>query len=269
MASTSKCPYCGSTVSSDEVACKNCGAPNELYVADTPRVITHPTTIEELQEYCAERGMPLLRMRFFIGEDFKEPKAFGIYRDGRNVVVYKNKADGTRAIRYQGPDEAHGVKELYDKLLEECHNRGIYPDGKPPAGTRSGQGSKMKLRNTKVLKIIIVAWLAIAFFMGIYASFSHRGDGYYKLAGSDYIYYRYAGDWYYSSPDWADNTWYETTGPSTDYSDYKIGDNWDSDWNVGDFKASDTWDDIRSPSDGGSSDYDSWDSGGTDWGSDW
>ena len=46
-----------------------------------------------VEKYCAERGMPLLKMRFFIGEDYRNPKAFGIYRDGKHVVVYKNKAE--------------------------------------------------------------------------------------------------------------------------------------------------------------------------------
>ena len=125
MASTSQCRYCGSTVSSSDQRCPNCGAPNEGYVADTKRQIFLPKTIEELKEYCAERGMPLLRMRFFIGEDYRKPKAFGIYRDGEKFIVYKNKANGQRAIRYQGPDEAFAVNELVLKLLEECHNRGI------------------------------------------------------------------------------------------------------------------------------------------------
>ena len=101
MASTCKCEYCGATIATNNRECPNCGASNPLYVVDEERIITDPRTIEELQEYCAERGMPLSRMRFFIGVDFKDPKAFGIYRetDG-DVVVYKNKADGSRAIRY-------------------------------------------------------------------------------------------------------------------------------------------------------------------------
>ena len=139
-ASTSQCPYCGSTLRSDEKVCPNCGAENASYVQDMPRRIVKPRTIEELQEYCAERGMPLLRMRFFIGEDYREPKAFGIFRDGEDVVVYKNKADGSRAIRYRGRDEEHAVDELFQKLLDECHSRGIYPDGETPR-TRSSGGS--------------------------------------------------------------------------------------------------------------------------------
>ena len=118
MASTSKCPYCGGVVRSDEQNCPHCGAANEKYVVDMPRTVFKPKTIDELKEYCAERGMPLLRMRFFIGEDYREA-------NGRDVIVYKNKADGSRSIRYRGPDEAYAVRALYEKLLEMCRLMGI------------------------------------------------------------------------------------------------------------------------------------------------
>ena len=150
MASTSKCPFCDGTVGSDEKNCPHCGASNENYVVDTQRQIFLPKTIEELKEYCAERGMPLLRMRFFVGENYKEPRAFGIYRDGDRFIVYKNKTDGSRSIRYQGPDEAFAVNELFQKLLSECHNRGIYPDGKPARqkaqNQRDGPSSAVNFR---------------------------------------------------------------------------------------------------------------------------
>lgn len=101
------------------------------------------------------------------------------------------------------------------------------------------------------------------------STISHKNDGYYRFSDSDYIYYNYGGDWYYSSPDWSGNSWYEAGDPPvSDYYDYSIGNNWDNDWDVGNFRDSSTWDDIRS-SDSGSSSYDSWDSGGTDWSSDW
>ena len=166
MASTSKCPYCGSTVRSDEKKCPSCGAENRQYVADTPRTIFNPKTIDELKEYCAERGMPLLRMRFFIGEDYKKPKAFGIYRDGRDVVVYKNKADGSRAIRYRGPDEEHAVSEIFLKLLDECHNRGIYPDGKPIERSAGGKkGSRGKKKELSGCLLYVAAPLMLAAFI--------------------------------------------------------------------------------------------------------
>ena len=158
MASTGKCPFCDGVLRSDEKTCPHCGAINASYIEDTPRTIHKPRTIDELKEYCAERGMPLLRMRFFIGEDYKEPKAFGIYRDGKNFVVYKNKADGSRAVRYQGPNEAHAVDELFQKLLSECHNRGIYPDGRPEGKPLSAKQTKKKDddRFTKGMMILIM-----------------------------------------------------------------------------------------------------------------
>lgn len=156
MASTSKCPFCGSIVKSNEKKCPGCGADNDMYVPEKSKVVLTPHTIEELKQYCAERGMPLQRMRFFIGEDYKKPKAFGIYKKSNgDVVVYKNKADGSRAIRYEGPDEAHGVKELYMKLLEECHNRNIWPDtpdGKPPKAVAKAKAAS----GLEVLKGILI-----------------------------------------------------------------------------------------------------------------
>ena len=271
MASTSKCPYCGGVVRSDEQNCPHCGAANEKYVVDMPRTVFKPKTIDELKEYCAERGMPLLRMRFFIGEDYREAKAFGIYRDGRDVIVYKNKADGSRAIRYRGPDEEHAVNEIYLKLLDECHNRRIYPDGKPPEG--SGSRSKKKRgSNAKTILTYVLCWiLFLAFAVGI-RSCGHSKDGYYST-GHGTVYYHYGSDWYYTYDDNSSGYWYEANSfPESNYTDYSLGDNWDSDWGVSDFKESSTWDAIqeseRSDS-SSSSDYDSWDSGGTDWDSDW
>ncbi len=273
MASTSKCPYCGSTVRSDEQNCPGCGAPNELYVADSPKKITNPKTIAELQEYCAERGMPLLRMRFFIGEDFKEPRAFGIYRDGDKVVVYKNKADGSRAVRYEGPDEEFAVNEIYQKLLQECHNRGIYPDGKPAQGQtppHSGSANNKGRLSKKSIFLIIAAIIII----GVLSRYiGHTKDGYYRLEDADRTYYLYGSDWYYSYDNDDYNYWYHADqAPVDNYSDYSIGDSWNSSWDVGNFKDSSTWDDINASSDSGSSsssDWDSWDSGSTDWDSDW
>ena len=61
--------------------------------------------------------------RFFVGKNIKEPKAFGIYQDGDDFIVYKNKANGQRAIQYQGPDESYAVNEIYFKLKEEILRR--------------------------------------------------------------------------------------------------------------------------------------------------
>ena len=82
-------------------------------------------SIEELKQKCAEKNMPLEKMRFFIGENRKEPKCFGVYLDDStgNWVVYKNKADGTRAVRYEGPDEARAAQEIWNKIGDEVKHR--------------------------------------------------------------------------------------------------------------------------------------------------
>lgn len=262
MASTGKCPYCGSTVSSDDEKCPSCGAPNQNHIEDTPKTIFLPKTIDELKEYCAERGMPLLRMRFFIGEDFREPKAFGIYQDGHDFVVYKNKADGSRAVRYRGPDEAHAVDELFRKLLDECHNRGIYPDGKPAAG--ASNRTKKKRAGPSLLLFWVVVLIVISIFTSLTQRHIHRNDGYYTY--NETVYYNYGGDWYASGyGDW----YYVGDFPADDYQDYYSGEDFDSDWGATAFEDSDMWEEIQEAHSSSSDDYDSWDSGGTDWDSDW
>ena len=267
MASTSKCSYCGATIRSTDQNCPHCGAPNPNYVAETPRQIFLPRTIEELKEYCAERGMPLLRMRFFIGENFKEPRAFGIYKEGSDFIVYKNKANGQRAVRYKGPNEEYAVSELFQKLLQECHNRGIYPDGKP-SDRYSGGSSSGGNRNVTLKKILIfftIFVFACGLIGGIVGAITHRHDGYY-ITNDHEVYYHYGSDWYTSD----DYYWYEVSDfPYDSYGDYYAGDDYESDWGVSDFKSSDIWYDMQESSSSSSSDYDSWDSSDTDWDSDW
>lgn len=303
MASTKQCPYCGATVRSDEKVCPGCGSANEGYVEDTARTIYHPKTIEELKEYCAERGMPLLKMRFFIGENYQHPKAFGIYRDKDRFIVYKNKANGERAIRYQGPDEAHAVNELFAKLLDECHNRGIYPDGKPQQITNTGTSSSSQTRSLsgqsqrisrasnssysrsssggssagKAIGIFIILFFIIFMLVSV---FSHSKDGYYR-DNRNKLYYRYGSDWYvysdtsysYNSSwrsSYSNNNWSKTSSLQAEsIDDYYLGTEYRSSWGGSDFKNSSAWDSIKDSDSSSSSDYDSWDSGDTDWDSDW
>lgn len=116
-----KCDFCGSFMEDDEYTCPNCGATNENLKRMAPRT---PQTIEELQDwYVARKLPPYETTRFFIGIDTKERRAFGIYKDGSDYVVYKNKADGSRAVRYKGNDEAYAVNEIYLRLKEEILNQ--------------------------------------------------------------------------------------------------------------------------------------------------
>ncbi len=126
MASTSKCVFCGAAVSSHDRTCPRCGGANENYVSAYSHAFSLPRTTEELKEYCSARNLPLERLRFFIGEDYRAPRAYGIYKAGDNrFIVYKNKSDGTRSVRYDGPDEAFAVSELFAKLLEMCQRSGL------------------------------------------------------------------------------------------------------------------------------------------------
>lgn len=115
------CKYCGTLFDDVEEKCPHCNGEN-------PNVrkgdINNPTTIEDLKEWYEQRNLPPYDVtRFFIGIDTKEARAFGIYKEGDKIVVYKNKDDGKRAVRYEGTDEAFGVNEIFMRLKQEIVNQ--------------------------------------------------------------------------------------------------------------------------------------------------
>ena len=275
MATMGKCRFCGNPVASDRKKCPACGAANELYVEHEVSLPYAPGSISDLKDWCSERGIPLSRMRFFIGEDFKEPRAFGIYQDGRDFVVYKNKADGKRAVRYRGPDEEHAVNELFMKLMDECHQRGIYPDGKPDAAAMEAAEERKRKDAAAVKKfkrifitffvsiwVLVLGVLGTVFYLGHKA---HAGDGYYRMSDNS-LYYRYGGSWYYND---FDAGWTRSDPPADNYGDYYVGSDYDSDWGGTDFEESDSWKSIHSDNSISSHDYSSWNSNTTNWDSDW
>lgn len=126
MTAMARCVFCGGEVGSRDRTCPRCGGANENYIPGDSCSFLLPQSIREMKEYCEERELPLEQLRFFIGEDYREPRAYGIYKAGENrYIAYKNKADGSRSIRYDGPDEAFAVSEILAKLLESCRKRGI------------------------------------------------------------------------------------------------------------------------------------------------
>ncbi|MEE3495771.1 MAG: hypothetical protein VZR06_11460 [Butyrivibrio sp.] len=83
-----------------------------------------PKTIDELKDYYQKSGYAN-KTRFFVGYNFERAKAFGIYLDESTgeYVVYKNKDDGSRKVRYRGKDEEFAVSELYERLQLEIDNQ--------------------------------------------------------------------------------------------------------------------------------------------------
>ena len=299
-----RCEQCGAVLRDDDRDCPYCGAvinETQTQPAGTYKV---PQTIAELKQFCEDRGMPLEKMRFFIGEDYREPRAFGIYQDeDGQFVVYKNKDTGERAIRYRGEDEAFAVHELYEKLKSEAElrrnkhrQRNIQPSGDGDAMpiyhydmVVKGAGGnnffkKLVLYVFLLATVTTGAGVLVGNMTGNIYEQSHGKRGYYEY--NDTAYYHFDDDWYYYDPSF--NDWYQTSSPFSDYEDERAaeersyvggsydGDSFYTDWNnsawYDDYfpsSSSDSSSDYDSDSSWSSSDFDSWDSFDTDWGSDW
>lgn len=290
------CEYCGGPLNESDLLCPNCGAPNEQASPDAI-----PRTIPELQGFCASHNLPLEQMRFFLGRDYRGPRAFGIYQDaGGDFVVYKNKSDGTRAVRYQGPDEAFAVRELYERMKQELINqrrraaearrRQDAMESRPREPDQEERGFLSWLTNF-LRKPIAWVLVCLAVF-GIRNGLKQESQNGYYLYNNDY-YYSQGDDWYLYDTDYfawmpveADQElsdhpqdYFQSSGYSyaygtTDFSDsyyydpydsgsgYSSGGDYDSDYDY-DY---DSWDD---DSDWDWDSGDSWDSDYTDWDSDW
>ena len=135
------------------------------------------------------KDMPLERMRFFINEDRREARCFGIYQeaDTGNWVVYKNKDNGSRAVRYNGPDEAYAAQELWAKINSEIELR----RAKLPKRKRS----RAEIIYRRVLMALLAAAIAVAGFMFVRWLARSPSRGYYLI--DDAIYYYQNDDWYY------------------------------------------------------------------------
>lgn len=243
-----------------------------------------PKTIEELKAFSDEHNLPLKDMRFFLGEDFKEPKAFGIYKDDDgNFVVYKNKADGSRAVRYQGKDEAYAVNEIYQKMRSEIRMRKQQkpsendPDVKVGAQRAKQAVLKKKRKIADFFSIFLVIFLLVLYV--VLSCVKSPGKGYYNY--DDTYYYYDSSSWYYY--DDYNNQWEKTYSIddelSKNYKDYSSGSDYSTDFGIDNFNNSqyyldhnnsnsywnDSWDDDDWDWDSN----DSWDYNDSDWDSDW
>lgn len=284
-----KCDYCGNTYEDTQEKCPSCGAPNPSH-----QNTGQPKTIEELKDWYRKRNLPDSEVtRFFIGEDYKQPKAFGIYKDENGqFIVYKNKADGSRAVRYQGKDEEYAVNELYQKLKDEIVHQKYLNDEKRSGNSSSGTERSSSNRNKKSKSILDGLLIKGGIFLGIMflistfviTPFKNRHNGYYNY-DSNYI-YSYQDDWYY----WDDSEWIfidqdipdnkaiindiesnrDEYYLSKEWNSTYTFDNWDNSPYYQQYQSSDTSDhDSDRDTDYDWDSNDSWDSGGTDWDTDW
>lgn len=228
-----KCEYCDSYYDDDEEKCPYCGATNENLNRTAKG---EPRTIEELKEYCIRHNIPTDTMHVYIGENYTGPKAYGIYQDGENFIVYKNKADGSRAIRYDGMDESYAVNELYQKIRERIINQAeknpkfrkedtspYEYDDRPTRRFRRRRRS----RNMWVFIILLLAFLALAMSSGR-PRFTYTESGYeFYWDTYDYDDYDYDND--YDDYGYDDNDW-DDDWDDYDYDWDDYDDSWDSDW---------------------------------------
>lgn len=192
-----KCDFCGNVFQDTLTTCPHCGATNQRVIRTAK---DQPLTIADLQEWYESKGLPPYETtRFFIGENVHEPRAFGIYQDGRNFVVYKNKADGTRAVRYEGEDEAYAVNELFQRLKQEILQQKSNSMNRSVSSSSSNPSGSFNKKQKSLLKVILILFvgsfvlqgfgvLIILFFMGIYSG-DYIKPGYYKTEQSEYYYY--------------------------------------------------------------------------------
>ena len=270
-----RCYHCGEPLSEKDKVCPRCGA--DAHESRKPK------TIYELRVYCAQKHVPLADIRFFIDEDYRGPKAFGIYQDDEGqFVVYKNKADGTRAIRYRGPDEAHAVNEIYEKMKDEVELRRAKKRGGVTRSSVTRSPSRPKKPGTirTVMLGAIISMLTVAVMIVVIAFIALRGTprrGYYHYGSDTYYYYH---DWYrFDEDDWypAEEIPQELEEDYRDYrtDDYDVPAFEDTEWydyedsrydsDDDDYDDDDDWDD----DDWGDDDWDDWDTDDTDWDSDW
>lgn len=269
-----KCEYCGNYIDDSDETCSSCGGVNSHLVRNAIGV---PKTIEELKQWCMQKNIPLEQARFFIGQDYKGARAFGIYKDENtgNYIVYKNKSDGNRAIRYEGKDEEYAVNEIYLKLKDEMLNQKQHIKAR---NNTSQQNNKRRNTQKGILGFfskyyisIIIAFIIIVIVWAVVGSGPDRG--YYQYNNQVY-YYQPSDGWY----EYNNDSWYHTSVDSdlVDHADdYFDSSYYDDDYGTSDFTDSGYYNDDSSDDsydndwDSGWDSSDSWDSGDTDWGSDW
>ena len=303
------CPYCGKLFESSNAQCPHCLAPNE-HQDVAPIDSAEPTTIDALKRWYIDKKLPPFEItRFFIGENVKEPRAFGIYRDGNKVIVYKNKDNGQRAIRYQGSDEGYAVSEFLNKLKDEIlHQQTIgfdsgsaLQDVQPESIEQSQQSVQSPVqpqrRQTSLLKKLLIFFAILLLVSMLMRSCSSTptadlSPGYYNYDGGTYYHTQQDDSWYsYDNGSWSPiqnipgviiqsgSDYFSGSGYHysssygvpyySDFAESEYYDDYADSWEPSSSSSSSSWSSNDDDDDWDWSSSDSWDSGYSDWDSDW
>ncbi len=202
------CPYCNNLFNDTLEKCPNCGAPNSGVVRKSG---SQPITIEDLKNWYASKGLPPYETtRFFIGENYKKPRAFGIYQDeqSKEFIVYKNKNSGERVIRYRGSDEAYAVNELYQRLKQEIIQQKRANLQKSNPAPKKATHTKTGPRWGLIIGLSFPAFFLFFILLGLVALIVQDlpKNGYYLYEQALYYHYDYIqpdehSDWF----------WYDST----------------------------------------------------------
>ena len=234
-----------------------------------------PKTIEELKQWYEDRHLPAEEVtRFFIGKNITEPKAFGIYKDKKGeFVVYKNKANGVRSVRYKGPDEAIAVGEILLRLKSEIVNQKMGNNGgsnwQPAEKSAISPGCSCGILGG-VVSFLIASCMALFLWFCV----DSVPNGYYRYEGQNY--YHQGTAWFIynvMNQDWSQAPSLNNVINKDNAGQYRVNDfdgkKFEStQWYYGnDNKSYD--DDYDNDDDYDWDDDDTWDSDDTDWDSDW
>lgn len=265
------CDFCREYLSDTDETCPHCGAKNPHYKRQSNDT---PHTIEELKQWYKDHHLPPQSItRFFIGVNTTEPKAFGIYQDGDRFIVYKNKADGSRAVRYDGGDEAYAVNEIYLKLKEQiAEQKANSKKGKNPKRTNK------KVSSTDVLRYSVFGVIGLSILIAFGSLMIGPSYGYYRY--QDEQYYYLDDDWYIYDTDTSEWNYTEVDKELEKNSDdYFQSHSYQSEYGISDFSETsyyETWEEGQESDDDWDDDWDSdwdsgdsWDSDSGDWDSDW
>lgn len=245
------CGSCKVKYSNKLNKCPNCGVLNPSRIpveAPSEHSFQMPKTLRELELLLEENRLSPNDIRLHIREDYPGPLCCGIFQDAEgNFVVYKNRIDGSRVVRYQGPDEAYAVSELLQKALERVEVRralhvplpheqdslSVQKDTPFKKSLKKRRSSQPKRTTIKWNYLGLLSPLLVILVVWVFMNWDSTKSGYYCYQSS-YYYYQ-DSDWFVYQGD----TWYPVVPVfASDCSRYFRSETFSDSYGVSDFATS-------------------------------